>query len=274
MAFLTNFGPLLAALLATGSLAGFLSGLLGIGGGIILVPCLYYIMTMLGYGGPELMHMAVGTSLAVIVPTGMSSVRAHRKRDGVRYDLLKKIAPGILIGVATGSFIADLLSGETLKMIFGVALIILALIMLTDPSRFSLGQNVPGQPWSSLAGFVIGTLSTLIGIGGATLSVPYMTLHSVPMHKAIGTAAALGLVISIPAAAAYMIMGHGAAAPLPFSIGHVNFLAWVLLMPVTIVMAPVGAAAAHRLPVKRLRVVFAAFMLAVAIRMLCEIRHV
>ncbi len=254
-------------LLGLGAVSGFLAGLLGIGGGIVLVPGLFFSLTALGFPPDHIMHVAVGTSLAIIIPTGMSSARAHWKRGAVRVDLVKKIGVGIVFGVIAGTMIAGYLSGAALNLVFAVSLFLLAGIMLTDPARVKMADDVPGQPWSGLMGSLIGMLSSLMGIGGATVSVPYMTLCRVPIHQAIGTASTLGLIISIPAAFGFLVIGWGQTNLPPFSLGYVNILAFALIIPASVLAAPWGAATAHKVPVKPLRQIFALFIVIVAIKM-------
>ena len=185
---------LVLMLVALGAVAGFLAGLLGVGGGIVLVPGLYYILSLaqpaFGFEGDVIMHCAIGTSLAVIVPTGFSSARAHHKKGGVDFDIVRMLGIGIVIGVVCATILARNLDASTLKMIFATALVVFAGLMMIDRSKFQRNKAIalPKQPFVSVAGFVIGSLSTLIGIGGATLSVPYMSLHGVVMHRAVGTA--------------------------------------------------------------------------------------
>ncbi len=262
---------LIIALAAIGGTAGFLAGLLGIGGGIVLVPGLYYTLTALGYDPEHMMHVAVGTSLAVIVPTGFSSARAHWKRGAVDLELVKKIGIGIVLGVVIGTLVAGQLSGALLKAVFALAIMGLALVMISNPARYSLWDAVPGQPWAGMAGMFIGGLSTLMGIGGATISVPYMSLHKVPIRKAVGTAAALGLVISVPGMIGFILIGRGLDGLPPLSLGYVNFLAWAVIVPFSVGIAPLGAKTAHAMPVGLLRLVFAVFMVVVAIRMLLDV---
>ncbi len=258
-------------LLGLGAVSGFLAGLLGIGGGIVLVPGLFFALNAFGYDGDHVMHIAIGTSLAIIIPTGVSSVRAHWKHGAVQIDLVRRIGIGILAGVAVGTVIANHITGETLNIIFAGALLLLAVIMASDPSRFSLADKVPGQPWSAMMGAVIGMLSTLMGIGGATISVPYMTLHRVPIHQAIATASALGLLISIPAALGFILIGWGVSGLPPFSVGYVNLLACAVIVPASVLMAPFGARVAHRVAVRPLRRIFAIFIAVVAVRMWYEV---
>lgn len=260
--------PLLLVILGIGLLAGFLAGLLGIGGGVVLVPGLFYSLTALGYDPDVIMHMAIGTSLAVIVPTGFSSARAHWLKGAVSRNLVLNIGIGVLIGVCAGTFTAQYMSGEALRAFFAFVLLGLAIIMLSNPTRYSIVDDMPGQPVPAMGGVVIGGLSTLMGIGGATISVPFMSLFKVPIHKAIGTASALGMVISIPGTLGFMLIGTDSEGLPPLSIGYVNMIAWGLIVPVSVLVAPWGAHVAHKVPVNRLRTFFALFMSFVSLRMI------
>lgn len=261
---------LLAALCALGVVAGFMAGLLGVGGGIVLVPGLYAIFSALGYNSENLIYVCVGTSLSVIVVTGFSSARAHWRKGAVEMDLVKRIGVGIFAGVITGTLAAIPLGSRFMELFFTGAIVVLAVIMISNPARFSFIKQEPGQPWSAMAGLVIGFVSSLVGIGGATLSVPYMSLCGVPIHRAVGTASALGLVISIPAALGFILIGLDAGGKPPFTLGFVNVAAWASIMPFSFLMAPVGAAAAHKAPVNLLRRIFALFMFVVAFKMGAE----
>lgn len=255
-----------------GTLVGFLAGLLGVGGGVLLVPGLFYGMSAMGFDPADLMHMAVGTSLAVILPTGLSSARAHWRRGGVRVDLLKKFAPGIVAGVVIGTFVAKYVSSEELKAIFACMLAVLAVVMNIDASRYALGDGLPAQPWPGIAGGAIGFLATMMGIGGATITIPYMTLYRVPIAQAVGTASAMGIVIAMLAVIGFLSIGAGHAGALPpFSFGYINVLAWVLIVPASVLMAPLGAHYAHKLPVKTLRLVFSVFLFCMAALMIAAL---
>lgn len=263
---------LLLSLFALASVAGFLAGLLGIGGGIVLVPGLYYLFEILGYDSDSLMHVAVGTSLATIVATGFASARAHYKKGSVRFDLVKKIGGGIVVGVGVGTFIASESSGATLQIVFATALFIFAALMQINPEKFQLFKEMPGQPWPSLAGIVIGVISTLMGIGGATLNVPYMTLNNVPIHKAVGSAAAMGLLIAIPGTLGFLFIGSNVSDSLPpYSAGYINLAALAVIVPVTVLFAPLGVHAAHLASTKMLRRIFSVFIIIVAAKMLFEV---
>lgn len=269
----SQWGLLIAFLLSLGALAGFLAGLLGIGGGLVLVPGLYFGLKALGFESGALMHVAVGTSLAVIIPTGLSSARAHWKRCAVRLDLVRQLGIGALIGVGIGTFVAGQIEEEGMTLFFAFALASLAIMMIVNPARFTPFQGVPRQPWMGIAGSIIGIFSSLMGIGGATISVPWMALCRVPMHTAVGTASALGLVIAIPAATGFIFIGWDQPGLPPYSLGYINFLAWPLIIPASVIVAPWGAKLAHSVSVDRLRKFFAAFLVIVAVKMLWEVLH-
>lgn len=267
------FIPFVLMLFALGSVAGFLAGLLGVGGGIVLVPGLFYILSLaqvqMGFDPSHIMHICVGTSLAIIVPTGFSSARAHHKRGAVDFGLVRRIGAGVVIGVIFATYVANGLEGRTLKMIFASALPVFAALMIIGKKKFegTQEQAQPAQIQSRIAGVFIGLVSSLIGIGGATLSVPYMSMNGVPMHRAVGTASALGLVISIPASIGFMVIGYGQMNLPPLSVGYVNILAWACVIPVSVLIAPLGAKVAHNIQVKPLRIGFAVFMILVALNM-------
>lgn len=263
---------LLGGMFALAATAGFLAGLLGIGGGLVIVPGLYFVFTSLGYDSPNMMHLAVGTSLCTILGTGLSSARAHHRRGNVDFALVKKIGVGMVIGVLIGTLIADAVSGLWLKIFFAVTLIILAIIMRINPEKFSIADQLPPQPLPTIAGSGIGIICTLMGIGGAALNVPYMTLHKVAIHKAIGTAATLGLLIAIPGAIGFLVIGWGDVQGMPpLSFGYVNVLALAVIMPVTVLFAPIGVYVGQLLSVSKMRQVFSIFMIIIAIRMIYEV---
>lgn len=268
----TQWIYLLVLMVGLAGVAGFLSGLLGIGGGLVIVPGLYFVFSNLGYDEQTLMHVAVGTSLAAIIATGSSSARAHYKRGSVRLDLVKNIGLGMVIGVGIGTYIASQVSGLWLQVFFAVTLVILAILMRLNPTKIKICDDVPPQPIPAMAGTGIGIVCTLMGIGGAALNVPYMTMNNVSIHKAIGTSSALGLLIAIPGAIGFLIIGLQETAPLPpFSFGYINLLALIVIVPVTVIMAPIGVAVAHKLSIEKLRRVFSIFMIIIALRMMYEV---
>lgn len=271
MTYLLELLPLIILLITLGSLAGFMAGLLGIGGGTILVPGLYYSFTVLGYDSSMLMHLAVGTSLATIIPTGLASSRAHWKKGAVDIALLKIMGPGILAGTAAGTYIAGQVSSESLQIFFAVMVLALAGLMAADPARFKWRSSMPGHIGCTGVGGFIGACSTLMGIGGAAMNVPFMTMCQLPIYKAVGTASALGLVVAIPATFGFIFIGWDVPNRPEFSLGYVNMLAWIIIIPLSVAAAPWGAKAAHSLSVKKLRLSFALFMVFVSAKMFYEV---
>lgn len=261
--------------LALGAVVGFLSGLLGIGGGVLLVPGLLYGLGAMGYATDDLMHMAVGTSLAVIIPTSISSARAHWRKGAVRIDILKKFAPGVVVGIIAGTIVAKHVSGEGLKMIFACMMMFVAILSSIDTSRFALADGLPAPLWSGVIGACVSFLAMMMGIGGATMTVPYLTLHRVSIKEAVGTASALGIVIAVLGVISFLLSGQGHTGALPpFSLGYINMMAWILIVPVSVLLAPFGAHYAHKLPVKTLRRFFSVFMFAIALKMMADVFYV
>lgn len=258
---------LVAALVATGAVAGVLAGLLGVGGGIVIVPVLYHVFTGLGIDEAVRMHLAVGTSLATIVPTSVRSALAHRARGSLDTALLRQLLPGLLVGVVAGSLASGWLGGAALTAVFAsVALLVAAQMALGDRAP-ALGVGLPGRLGCGGLGLAIGGLSTLMGIGGGTLSVPLLSSLGVAMHTAVGTGAALGTVISIPGAAALVLNGWGREGLPAFSLGHVNLLGVALIVPATLLTTGWGVRAAHAVNAGKLRRLFALFLALTAGRM-------
>lgn len=271
--FLAHAPVLIPLLIALGLVAGFMAGLLGIGGGAVLVPGLFFLFQTLGYPQESLMHLAVGTSLAIIIPTGLSSARAHFRRGAVRVDLLKHIGPGIVAGVMVGTYIADSLSGHQLTLVFGIALICFALLMQIPPRVREDSSHTIGIAKGSIGGFAVGALSSLMGIGGATLNVPFMTLNGVGIRNAVATASALGPFIALPGTIGFVVIGWGEAGLPPFSLGYINLLAAALIVPLSVLVAPYGAAAAHKVSITALRRIFSLFIVLVAAKMMWGALH-
>lgn len=259
--------PLMALL---GGLAGFMSGLLGIGGGLILVPCFYFGFAAMGYDPAVLMHVAVGTSLAVIAPTGLSAAWAHYKRGAFDKNIFWKIAPGMFAGALSGVYIANFATSDVLQYIFALAVFIVALIMFIDPSRFTLMKGVPPAIISIPCALCIGILASLMGIAGALLIVPFLAMCNVPMQRAVGNASAAGVTVSIPAALGFIVIGMNVDTGMDFMIGYIHWLAFLIIIPFTVLAAPLGARVAHSVSIKRLRLFFAFFMLVIAARMFVE----
>ncbi len=255
-------------LLATGAFAGVLAGLLGVGGGIVLVPAFYYVFSVMGYDSPQLMQMCLGTSLATIIVTSLRSLAAHNKKGAVDWDILKRWAPGIIIGALIGVAIAAQLRTSVLQAIFGGLAVVVGLYMTFGKSHWRLGQVMPGLAVRSMLSPMVGFLSVLMGIGGGSFGVPLMTLYNIPIHRAVATAAGFGVLIAVPSVAGFLLVDM-AIAP-PFSIGAINLVAFILVIAMTLVTAPVGASLAHRMNPGPLKRVFGIFLILVAANMLRE----
>lgn len=257
---------LAASLLVTGVIAGIMAGLLGVGGGIVIVPVLYHLFSLLGVDEAVKMHVAVGTSLATIIPTSIMSARTHRAKGNLDADLLKGLLPAVIVGVIIGTAISGSVRGVVLSTIFASVALLVSIQMGLGAEKQVAG-TLPKGPARQGLGFVIGGFSSMMGIGGGTLSVPILKAFNVPMHRAVGTGAALGIVISIPGALGFLINGWGAQNTPPFTLGYINLIGFALIVPMTIWMAPVGARLASRINAPRLKQVFALFLFITAVRM-------
>ncbi|MBF0242850.1 MAG: sulfite exporter TauE/SafE family protein [Desulfamplus sp.] len=250
-----------------GAVAGVLAGLLGIGGGIVIVPMLTFIFTAQGVAHEHILHIALGTSLASILFTSISSLKAHHKREAVLWSVVFSITPGIFIGTFTGTWVASMLSTNFLKIFSGTYLIYVATQMVMGikpkPSR-----TIPKRAGMILVGSIIGIFSSLVGIGGGTLSVPFLLWCNQSMHKAIGTAGAIGFPIAVAGALGYVVNGLGAENLPSYSIGYVNLTALLGIVIASVFTAPYGAKLAHDLPVDKLKKIFAFLLYFVGIRMM------
>lgn len=254
-----------------GALAGFMAGLLGIGGGIVMVPALYFAFDVVGIADAWHMHMAVGTSLAIIITTAISSARSHHRRGAVDGAIVRTWAPALLVSAFLGAGLAGELSSLALSLFFAVMAFLMGVKLLLPFRDKPLMERPPGGFLSSVFAFFIGGASSLMGIGGATFSVPVMTLFNVPIHRAVGTASLIGLLIAVPATLGYLFEGIGIEGRPPYSLGFVNLAAVAVIAPAAAVMAPLGARAAHALPRRTLSIIFGLFLIAMAVRMALEI---
>ncbi len=260
------------ALLATGAAAGVIAGLLGVGGGIIIVPILYSVFDILEIDQSVSMHMAVGTSLATIIPTAVASVAAHNRRRAVDWTLFRIWLPWLLVGVFVGTWLANTaLAGTALTKIFGSVALIVALDLLIrrrvdDPHQVR-PDSIYRHTIAPVPG-MIGAFSSMMGIGGGTLTVPFLNALSYPMHQAIATSAGFGLVIAVPAATGFMIGGWDEPTRPVGSLGYINVIGFVLITVTSVFTAPLGSWLTHTLSAKTLRLLFAAFLLLTAVRML------
>ncbi len=258
----------LLTLALMGALAGTMAGLLGIGGGALIVPVLVIVFEMQHVDPSIMMQAALGTSLATIVFTAMSSVWAHQRRGAVNWTIFRRITPGIVFGGLLGTAIADVLASRTLHVMFVVFMFAVAAQFARGTTTTTAHRRLPGTFGMSVAGLVIGVASALFGIGGGSLSVPFMTWCSVAVRQAIATSAAIGLPIAVSSTVGYIVAGWGDPRLPPWSVGYVVLPAFLGVVVGSTVAAPLGARLAHRLSDVTLRRIFAAFVTILGVRML------
>lgn len=264
---LVEFLPLALGLLATGVFAGILAGLLGVGGGIVIVPVLFHIFTGLDVDPAIRMHLAVGTSLATIIPTSIRSMRAHARKGAVDYDIMKVWGPPILIGVAIGSWLASKVDGQVLTGIFATFALLAAFNLAFGRESWRLGQRLPSPPVQGVLAGSMGVLSTMMGIGAGTFGVTIMTLYNVAIHRAVATAAGLGVFIAIPGTIGFILSGWDVPGRPLFSLGYINLVGFALIASATVLAAPWGVKMAHALPTTILKRAFAFFLALTSARM-------
>ncbi len=249
-----------------GSAAGVMAGLLGIGGGLIIVPALVWVFTRQGVDAGQLVHLAVGTSLATIVATSIASIRAHHRRNAVRWELFVQLTPGIMLGAWAGAEAADLLSSLWLQRAFGCFALIVGLRMLLG-IRESGRYNLPARSGMTLGGVLIGGVSAVVGIGGGSLTVPFLTACRVHIREAVATSSACGLPIALVGTLGFVWTGW-AKQGLPMgTTGYVYWPAFAGIVVSSVMLAPLGAHLAHRMPVAGLKRVFAFFLMIVWAKM-------
>ncbi|MDW7773332.1 MAG: sulfite exporter TauE/SafE family protein [Desulfobulbaceae bacterium] len=258
---------LIGIYLAAGAVAGILAGLMGIGGGLVIVPMLVYCFSLQDIDQAHIMHLALGTSLASIIFTSVSSFMAHHRRRAVHWDIVRQIVPGIIAGTLAGAYLASLLSTDVLQGIFGLFLYYVALQMFLN-RKPQASRTLPGTTGMLGAGGLIGVVSSLLGIGGGTLSVPFMMWCNITVHHAIGTASAIGFPIAVAGTAGYILTGLQTAGLPAFTVGYVSLPALLGIVSASILTAPLGARLAHWLPVAQLKRIFAVLLLLVGSTML------
>ncbi len=258
------------ALIGAGLFAGFVGGLFGIGGGVVIVPALYLVFTSLGVDEAVRMHVAIGTSLSTIIATSWRSLAAHTKAGAVDFAVLKSWAPWITLGALLGGLAAGVADTEVLLIIFGAGLLLIAAQMALSSPNWRVWQDLPRGVARGLIAAGIGALSAMMGIGGGAFGVTVLTLCGRPIHQAVATASGFGAAIALPAALAYIIMGWGQAGLPPWSLGYVSLPGFVVLAALTALTAPIGARLAHRLPQLALKRAFAVLLALVALNMLRE----
>ena len=269
--FISNNMSTFLALVGTGVFAGVLAGLLGVGGGIVIVPVLFFLFQSFGVSPESAMVVATATSLATIIPTSISSIRSHNKKGNVDFALLKRWAAFIFIGVMAGSWLVTRVDGTLLTALFGIIATLSALNMLFRTGKSALFQQLPGKAGQTIMGVCIGFFSSMVGIGGGTISVPLLTIYNYPAHKAVGTAAAIGLIISLPGALTMLALGSTPADAPVGTYGLVNLVGFICIVPLTVLFAPVGASLAAKLDAAKLKKVFAIVLLFTGVRMLVQL---
>ena len=254
-------------LLAMGALAGMFAGLLGIGGGIIIVPVLAVVFTAQGISIDVLMHVAIGTSLATIVITSLSSIRAHQKHHAINWSVVRIITLGVFSGGLIGSIIAKLIPGENLKLIFSIFMFLIAAQMFfgntTKPHRI-----LPGKLGMIFTGTVIGIVAALMGVGGGSMTVPFLTWCNMSIRNAVATSSAIGFPIAVAGTLGFIITGWSVSDRPVMSFGYVNLPAFLSIVIASVLSAPLGAWIAHRIAPILLKRIFASFLFILALKML------
>ena len=269
--FMSDFLIYFFGLLVTGVVAGLIAGMFGVGGGIVIVPILFWIFTSLQFPDEILMHMAVGSSLATIIPTSIASSRAHYRKGSIDIDVIKKWGFGIFLGALLGGFSGKFFSANELKYVFAFIAFIVALNMFIKNPLILSNRLPKSKIINTFISYIIGFMSSLMGVGAGTIGVPSLVALSIPIHRAIGTAAALGLFISIPATFGLAFSGFDVPNRPPMSIGYVNVIAFLIMFPLTVFFAPIGVKIAHLINQRVLKIIFGVFLIITSTKMLISI---
>ena len=260
---------LLLIMSVTAIVAGFFAGFFGIGGGIITVPCLFYIFGAVGIDKSFIMHLAVGTSFAIIVPTAIMSVFTHYKHQAVDFSVVRTYGMFVVIGVIIGSFFAASMHTTSLVLFFSIVIYLLALnlIFLKDKTNIKIKFNLIQR---TVLGFIVGFVSSLMGIGGAVMNVPILKFVGYTINKAIGSAASIGFLISVFGCIGFLISGILLKTNLPLSVGFINIPAFLIFIPITTMMAKVGATTVHKMKRENIAKLFGFFLIIIASRFLYD----
>lgn len=249
-----------------GVFGGFIAGLFGVGGGLTIVPVLFMIYSAQGFSEAHIMHISLGTAMASIVFTSISSMRAHHGHGAVRWDIVRAMAPGLLLGTFGGSLFAGLIPTRPLVMVF-VLLVYYAAVQLMLDFKPKAQRQLPGVGGLFATGGAIGAVSSLVAAGGGFLSVPFMLFCNVSIHNAVGTSSALGFPIAVAGMLGYIVAGWGATNLPSYTFGYLYLPALLGVVALSMLTAPYGAKLAHRLPVKKLKRAFGAFLALLATKM-------
>lgn len=254
------------AIAASGVVSGLLAGIFGIGGGAVLVPVFYQVFGLLDVDESVRMHLSVGSSLAIIIPTSIRSFLGHKARGVVDMDVLRSFVLSVPLGVVLASIAAAYISSEGLRIIFAVLILAVGLKLMLIGDRWRLKGALPRNPVRAVVGVVIGFLSTLMGIGGGVLNNTFMTLYGRPIHQAVATSSGVGVLIAIPGTVGYIWAGWGNPLLPVASTGFINWIAVALVIPIAIVITPYGVSLAHRMSKRQLETGFGLFCLFVSAR--------
>lgn len=263
--------PIVAALLAAGAAIGVLAGLFGVGGGAISVPVFFEVYGLLGMADEVRMPLAVGTSLAMILPTAIASTRAHARRGGVDFDLLKLWALPVLVGVVTGAALARGATAALYQTVFVCVAAVMAAKLLLGNAAWKVRDSLPGPILTGVYGGIVGFLSFLMGIGGGAISTLILTLHGRPIHAAVATSAGVGVLIAVPGTIGYILAGWGKPGLPGDAVGYVSALTLVVTVPVAMACTRLGVRLAHALPRTVLSRLFGLFLLVACLRFLAEL---
>ncbi len=254
------------AVALSGVVSGLMAGVFGIGGGAVLVPVFYQVFGLLGVEEAVRMHLSVGSSLAIIIPTSLRSFTSHKARGAVDMELLRSFYVPIPVGVVLASLTAALISSEGLRIIFAVITLLVAFRLLFNRESWRIGTEIPGNPARGVIGVLIGYFSTLMGIGGGVMNNTFMTLYGRPMHQAVATSSGVGVMIAIPGTLGYIWAGWGAPGLPIASTGYVNWIAVALIIPIALIVTPWGVRLAHALSRRQLEIAFGLFCVFVSAR--------
>ena len=270
--FVADYGAFLLAIAGAGIFGGLIAGLLGVGGGIVIVPVLYFVLGGFAIDDDVRIKVAVATSLATIIVTSLSSARSHARRGAVDRALLRAWAPPVVVGVVAGTLLASVSRGWVLTLLFAVVALLVAInMLLRGRGGSALVRDFPNGGVKFAFGTIVGLISSMMGIGGGTLSVPILTAFGFEIRRAVGTASAIGFFIAIPGTIGYVIAGWNVAGLPVGSIGYLNLIAFAGLVPLTAAFAPLGARIAHSVPPRVLNYGFAAFLLLTSARMFLDL---
>ncbi len=262
---------LAGSLVAAGLLTGFLAGLFGIGGGAITVPLLYEVLRLIDVDADLRMHIAIGTSLAIIVPTSLRSFLSHKAKGAVDMSFLRRVAPWVVVGVVLGSALASVLPSAALKWVWALLGTSLAIKLALGRDNWRLGDEIPRHWWVEGYAILVGLFSTLMSVGGTAFMISMMTLYGRPLLGSLATCAGLGPLISVPGAVGFIWAGWGAAGLPPISLGYVNVLALLLVVPASVLAAPFGVRLAHGIGKRALEIGFACLLGLVSLRFILSL---